>query len=176
MDVDLSFAADYADIFEVRGMPRDATGQYEPPAAEGRTAEFAYLGRDGVRRVTHIEFSADPVALQVVGDVIRATFRLRLGAYQTRLVAVTVEPRVGDEPVPANEFDAAVHDLRRSYEEWERDAMKVVTDNEVFNTLLERGLRDLRALYTQWDDEAVLAAPFDRNYRMMVKHFLLSSG
>ena len=158
VDVDLSFAADYADIFEVRGMPRDATGQYEPPVAEGRTAEFAYLGRDGVRRVTHIEFSADPVALQVVGDVIRATFRLRLGAYQTRLVAVTVEPRVGDEPVPANEFDAAVHDLRRSYEEWERDAMKVVTDNEVFNTLLERGLRDLRALYTQWDDEAVLAA------------------
>src|SRR5947207_3257299 len=79
VDVDLSFAADYADIFEVRGLMRDVTGQYEPPVAEGRLAEFAYLGRDGVRRLTRIEFSTDPVSLEVVGDVIRATFRLRLG-------------------------------------------------------------------------------------------------
>jgi glycogen debranching enzyme len=158
VDVELSFAADYADIFEVRGMVRDVTGQYEPPVAEGRLAQFAYLGRDGVRRVTRIEFSTDPVSLEVVGDLIRASFRLRLGAYQTRLVAMTIEPRVGEEVLPANEFDTAVHDLRRSYEEWERDSTHVVTDNELFNTLLQRGLRDLRALYTQWDDEAVLAA------------------
>jgi len=158
VDVELSFAADYADIFEVRGMVRDVTGQHEPPLAEGRLAQFAYLGRDGVRRVTRIEFSTDPVSLEVVGDLIRASFRLRLGAYQTRLVAMTIEPRVGDRVIPANEFDTAVHDLRRSYEEWERDSTQVVTDNELFNTLLQRGLRDLRALYTRWDDEAVLAA------------------
>ena len=158
VDVELSFAADYADIFEVRGMVRETTGQYEPPVADGRAAEFAYLGRDGVRRVTRIEFSVDPMASEVVGDVIRTTFRLRLGAYQTRLVAMTVEARVGDEPDRALEFDTAVHQLRRSYEEWEQGSMQVVTDNELFNTLLERGQRDLRALYTKWNDEAVLAA------------------
>src|SRR5437870_5674944 len=120
VDVELSFAADYADIFEVRGMVREVTGQYGPPVAEGRVAEFAYIGRDCVRRVTRIEFSADPLALEVVGDMIRAGFRLRLGAYQTRLVAMTVEPRVGDESAPPIEFDSAVHQLRRSYEDWEQ--------------------------------------------------------
>src|SRR5204862_4041571 len=113
---------------------------------------------DGTRRVTRIEFSTDPLSLEVVGDLIRASFRLRLGAYQTRLVAMTIEPRVGDEVLPANEFDTAVHDLRRSYEEWERDSTQVVTDNEVYDQMLNRCLRDLRALYTTTSDGAFLAA------------------
>jgi glycogen debranching enzyme len=158
VDVEFSFGADFADIFEVRGMARETPGHYEAPVAHDRTAEFGYLGRDGVRRVTRIEFSADPLSLEVVGDLIRASFRLRLGAYQTRLVAMTMEPDVGEERVEPKEFDSAVHELRRSYEEWERGSMHVVTDNELFNTLLARGLRDLRALYTRWNGEAVLAA------------------
>ena len=56
---------------------------------------------------------------------------------------------IGDEPAPPHlDFDAAVHGLRRSYEEWERESTRVVTDNELFNQLLDQGLRDLRALYT----------------------------
>ncbi|MFN2542947.1 MAG: glycogen debranching N-terminal domain-containing protein [Actinomycetota bacterium] len=158
VDVSFSFGADFADIFEVRGMAREQPGHYEAPTAEGRRAQFGYLGRDDVHRVTRIEFSTDPASLEVVGDLVRASFRLRLGAYQTRLVAMTIEAEVGDEAAPEKEFDAAVHELRRSYEEWERESMHVVTDNELFNTLLARGLRDLRALYTRWNGEAVLAA------------------
>src|SRR5438876_2710618 len=126
VDVEFSLATDFADIFEVRGMVRDAAGQFEPPVAEGRRVEFAYNGRDGVRRVTRIELSMDPQSLEVVGDVVRVSFRLRLGAYQTRLVAMTVEPIVGEEPVPPKEFDSAIHELRRSYEEWDRESMQVV--------------------------------------------------
>src|SRR2546423_7169064 len=158
VDVEFSFGADFADIFEVRGMARDATGQSEPPKLDGRRAEFAYNGRDGVRRATRIEFSLDPMSLEVVGDLVKATFRLRLGAYQTRLVAMTVEAIVGGEELEPKEFDSAVHELRRSYEEWERDSMQVITANELVHTLLARGVRDLRALYTQWDGEAILAA------------------
>ena len=158
VDVEFSFGADFADIFEVRGLARDVTGSYDPPVAEHRRAEFGYHGRDGVRRVARIEFSTDPMWIEVVGDLVRVAFRLRLGAYQTRLVAMTIEPLVGDDHLPAKEFDSAVHELRRSYEEWERESMQVVTDNELFNTLLARGLRDLRALYTRWDGEAVITA------------------
>src|SRR5205807_3606026 len=118
VDVEFSFGADFADIFEVRGMAREAPGHFEPPSVEGRTASFAYQGRDGLRRVTRIDFSVDPETLEVVGDLIRASFRLRLGAYQTRLVAMTMQPVVGQETLPPKEFDSAVHELRRSYEEW----------------------------------------------------------
>jgi glycogen debranching enzyme len=58
----------------------------------------------------------------------------------------------------AIEFDAAVHLVRRSYEDWERESAHIDTDNEVFNQLLVRGLRDLRALHTTTDRGGVMAA------------------
>jgi glycogen debranching enzyme len=51
-----------------------------------------------------------------------------------------------------------VHQLRRSYEDWERAGTKILTDNELFNQLLQRGLRDLRALYTDTGNGGILAA------------------
>ena len=60
---------------------------------------------------------------------------------------MTAEPII-DEQRRAGDFDAAVHGLRRSYEDWERECTRIVTDNELFNQLLDQGLRDLRALYT----------------------------
>ena len=36
VDVDFSLGADFADIFEVRGMARETTGSYSPPVTEGR--------------------------------------------------------------------------------------------------------------------------------------------
>src|SRR2546423_7687562 len=82
VDVGFSLGADFADIFEVRGMARETTGSYSPPVIEGRTAEFGYTGRDGIRRLTRIEFSTDPHTFEVVGDLIRVSFRLRLWAFQ----------------------------------------------------------------------------------------------
>jgi len=71
VDVEFSFGADFADIFEVRGLARDVTGSYEPPRVDGRCVEFGYHGRDDVHRATRIEFSSDPAAMEVVGDVVR---------------------------------------------------------------------------------------------------------
>ena len=158
LDVELSFGADFADIFEVRGLRRETRGTYRPPVAEGRRAEFGYVGSDETARTTRIMFATDPDSLEVQGDLVRARFRLRLGAYQTRLLTMTVEPVVDDAHPEAKEFDRAVHQLRRSYEDWERDCTNVVTDNELFNELLSRGLRDLRALYTPVDGGGILAA------------------
>ncbi len=158
VDVEFSFGADFADIFEVRGLARETSGHYEPPRAEGRNAEFAYRGLDGVRRVTRITFGSDPARLGVVGNLVQASFRLTIGAYETRLVTMSIEPVVDEEAPPPKEFDGAIHGLRRSYDEWQREATRVVTDNELFNELLDRGLRDLRALYTRTDGGGILAA------------------
>jgi glycogen debranching enzyme len=179
IDVDLSFAADFADIFQVRGMARETRGTYEPPRVEGQTAELAYLGEDGVRRVALIRFPAPPRRLEVRGDVVEASFRVRMASHETTLVALTVEPRVGEDTPPPAEFDAVVHSLRHSYEEWERGCTQIRTDNEVFNQLLLRGLRDLRALYTEGDGAGVIAAgipwyvaPFGRD-TLITSHQLL---
>jgi glycogen debranching enzyme len=158
VDVELSLAADFADIFQVRGLARDVRGSHEPPRAEGRTVTFAYHGRDARRRETRVEFGNEPDRSEVVGDLVKVTFRITLGPYQTRLLAVTVEPVIDDHRPVLIEFDEALHDLRRSYEEWERDCTRIVSDNELFNQWLDQGLRDLRALYSPVDGGGVIAA------------------
>jgi glycogen debranching enzyme len=158
LDLEFSFGADFADIFEVRGMADGSRPRPEEPSFVDRTLTFSALGRDGTRRSTVIEFTATPDEAAIDEGVVRTAFRLRLGPYQTRLVGVTMDPIIGEESRPAGDFDVAVHELRRSYEEWERGCTQLVTDNEQFNELLDRSLRDLRALYTQTPDGAVLAA------------------
>jgi glycogen debranching enzyme len=158
LTITFSMAADFADIFEVRGFSRERGGHHLPPQADGHRAEFAYEGEDLVTRRTVIEFDPQPHGIEVVGDQILAEFRLRLGPHETRLLALSFDPVLdGVRPIAVG-FDAAVHQLRRSYEDWERDCTQIVTDNEVFNQLLTRGLRDLRALYTRTDRGGVMAA------------------
>lgn len=158
VDVEFAFGADFADIFEVRGMAQEQQGHREPPLAESSDALFAYDGLDKVRRETKIHFVTAPDELEVEGDQVKALFRLHLGPYQTKLVAMTIEPIVGGVARPPKEFDAAVHELRRSYEDWERECTQIVTDNELFNQLLSRSQRDLRALHTESEEGSVMAA------------------
>jgi glycogen debranching enzyme len=179
LDVDLEFGADFADIFEVRGLVRDISGHYDPPRVEDRAAEFSYLGQDDIRRTTRIEFAHRPASLEVRGDLVEASFRVHLAAHETKLVSMTMETRVGEAALLTKEFDAAVHELRRSYEDWERNCTQIRTDNELFDQLLTRGLRDLRALYTKMDGEGIIAAgipwfvaPFGRD-TLITSHQLL---
>jgi glycogen debranching enzyme len=142
----------------VRGLQRPGHGHLDPPRVEGRRAQFSYLGEDQVARRTLIEFDPPPDRLDVVGDRVEVDFQLELAPHQTRLIATTVEPVVDDVRSAPVDFDAAVHRLRHSYEDWERQSTHIVTDNELFNQLVTRGLRDLRALYTSTDHGGILAA------------------
>ena len=158
LDLEFALGADFADIFEVRGMLRPDRPAPEPPQLDPEGVTFSVVGRDALRRSTRIVFASAPDRLEAEGPLVRATFRLTLGPYQTKLVGMTVEPIVGEMRPQSMEFDVAVHELRRSYEEWERDSTQVFTDNELFNQLLDRSLRDLRALSTQVDGGGTLAA------------------
>ncbi|MGH2635800.1 MAG: amylo-alpha-1,6-glucosidase [Actinomycetota bacterium] len=158
LDLEFHLGADFADIFEVRGMAREPVAPPSPPRIDDTTIEFAYEGRDRIRRTTRVEFGGLPDRIEVDGAIATAVFHLSLGPYQTKLVGMSIDPVVEDGQASPVDFDHAVHELRRSYEEWERESTEIVTDNELFNQLLARSLRDLRALYTDTDGGAVLAA------------------
>lgn len=68
------FAADFADIFQVRGSPRAKRGTQETPTADGRRVTFRYLGVDGVQRSSCLAFSEPPARLTAS----RAEFMLSL--------------------------------------------------------------------------------------------------
>ena len=59
----LDFAADFADIFQVRGTRRDKRGTTETPTHDGRRVTFGYVGLDGVRRTSCLAFSEPPARL-----------------------------------------------------------------------------------------------------------------
>ncbi|HSJ51238.1 MAG TPA: amylo-alpha-1,6-glucosidase, partial [Actinomycetota bacterium] len=158
VDLGFQFGADFSDIFEVRGMAREGTEPPRPPTVRDGTIEFDYHGRDGLRRTTRIEFGVLPDRTEVDGTIASTTFRMHLGPYQTKLIGLSVDAIVEDGRPSSQDFDQAVHRLRRSYEEWDRESTEIVTDNELFNQLLARSRRDHRALYTEVDGGSIIAA------------------
>ena len=73
-ELTLAFAADYADIFEVRGTKRPQCGRRDAPIVDGPAVMLAYEGLDNVTRATRIAF--DPAPDELAGH--QATFRLKL--------------------------------------------------------------------------------------------------
>jgi glycogen debranching enzyme len=146
--LNLTFGTDFADIFEVRGLRRATRGKLAQPKADRSSIAFAYAGLDGVFRETRVSFELEPTELEVHGTQVVAAWRLRLEPTQIEMIALTVEPRVATFRPPDKPFDVAMHELRRSYESWERSCTRVWTDNQLYNSLLARGVRDLRALLT----------------------------
>ena len=61
--ITLHFAADYADIFEVRGMKRSARGEDLHPELTHDRVVLGYRGLDGIMRRTVFQFSPGPAQL-----------------------------------------------------------------------------------------------------------------
>ena len=72
--LDVHFDADFADLFEVRGLRRRRRGTRLPVRDGGRSLALSYLGLDDVVRETLVTFDEPPESLKQG----RARFRLRL--------------------------------------------------------------------------------------------------
>jgi glycogen debranching enzyme len=151
-------AADFADIFEVRGLLRERRGRLLAPKIEGSTVKLAYLGTDEVFRETWIRFGETPTAVRVEGATVFVKLKLDVPINHSRFLSISVEPVVDGHHPEHPGFEAAVERTRRSYEAWEQSCTRIQTDNHLFNALLQRGTRDLRALMTPTNDGEVLAA------------------
>ncbi len=94
VELELRFAADYADVFEVRGLRRPARGRSLPVEVDDRagTVTLGYLGLDGVTRRTTLRFNLAPASL----DAARASWRTPLAAQGSVTLDVTVGVAEGD--------------------------------------------------------------------------------
>ena len=95
VDVELaiSFSADYADIFEVRGAKRERRGTRHEPVVERGRVTLAYEGLDGVERRTRISF--DPAPDDLNGG--QARFHVRLSSRGTSTIYVKLSCKDGGE-------------------------------------------------------------------------------
>jgi glycogen debranching enzyme len=169
--LELCVAADFRDMFDIRGFARGRRGTMLPPEL-GEQVVLRYQGADGIERRTRLSFDRPPVEMAVEESAsppshptvrypdqsapappfteptltVRIRFAFRLEPGSPQWVTVTVQPESDSFRPPAPAIETAVRELSASYGAWEASGTLVVTDNDPFNRLLSRSILDLRVL------------------------------
>ncbi len=153
--VELSFAADFADVFEIRGFGRPRRGTYLEPVVGARSVTFRYRGLDRRLYRTELTFLDPPARL----DAARARFELRLAPMEIATLELRVHALVDEESAPALvPFTRQARGTRDEYRALREACTLVETDNEHFSLALDQGLTDLHALGSTRGGEPVIAA------------------
>lgn len=170
----LNLAADFRDMFDIRGFPRNNRGAIDEPRWEGSVLTLSYVGLDHTDRHTSISFDPAPTHMwiekapeqpvtdhrldaiypgnaatmkeTIVPPSAHAEWEVYLVPHQPWFMNVTAVPEGASEYQSASLFDADARHLRRDYEDWYTESTSLRTDNEVFNSILDRSLADLRVL------------------------------
>jgi glycogen debranching enzyme len=141
----VSFEADYADLFEVRGTRRARRGQLRPVEVETGSVVLSYLGLDGVLRRTRLTFTPAPDHLSGA----EARFRAVLPPQAEARYDVTVCCESREQAVPIFDFNKALNILAASRETDRAGESRFQTSNEQYNAWLGRSVADLRTLVTE---------------------------
>lgn len=139
LDIRFSLNADFADIFEVRGEKRRKRGRLLSPQVQPSQITYARLGLDGVRRATAINFEPAPTRIWDSGS----DFRVKLDHRQSCSICVRITP---DRNIEEDLLLSETENLEKSYSAWLRSCTNIFTNNEFFNTMVERSLTDVRML------------------------------
>jgi glycogen debranching enzyme len=143
VEIGLSFAADFADLFEIRGIQRKRRGARRPAAIAADGVTLGYSGLDQVARETRFAFDPAPDAL--TGG--HASFKLDLAPRQNALLfmAISCQP---SESFDRRKFFIALRDSRRKLRAAAGRAASIVSSNDIFNEALRRSISDVHMLIT----------------------------
>ena len=143
--IDLLFAADFHDMFEVRGTQRLRRGANTAEVIGPDRVEFRYVGLDQIERRTVLEASPVPVAI----DRHRMTMEVELGRDEQRslfLTASCLDASVKSLP-PVN-FLAAYRNTRRARRAATAQIATVTSSNQALDEMLCRAKSDVYTLIT----------------------------
>ena len=140
----LWFAADFADLFEVRGMQRARRGTCSSERIGSDHVIFHYRGLDGIDRYTHLQFSPAPSLL----DQHHAAFDLRLSAGEQW--SCMMQSRFGTSArIGGPKFVGALKGARKEARSRASEAAAISTSNNLLNKVFCRSVSDLYMLVTQ---------------------------
>jgi glycogen debranching enzyme len=156
--VEASLAADFADVFEVRGAGRGTSGRVLEPTRDEDRLRFGYVAADGQHRETLIELEPSPARVRIDGERVHVAWDVRLQARETMSLWITVTPTgVGAGEAEATAAPAAAA-LESAHTAWVGACAQVTTHNELFDRLIDASVRDLHALMMPVGDDQLPAA------------------
>jgi glycogen debranching enzyme len=156
--VEISLAADFADVFEVRGVGRRTGGQLARPTREADRLRFSYLAVDGRRRETLVDLSPTPGRVRIDGNRVHVAWDLRLGAGEAIELQLTVLPVMRGRRRVGPTLEQVASRLEAAHTDWVGGCARVSTDNELFDRLIDASVRDLHALMMPLGEHALPAA------------------
>jgi glycogen debranching enzyme len=157
LPVHLEFAADFADVFAIRGLLDERPGQIHDPEWRGDHLWFRYDGKDGIDRAVEVRVEPKPdgragaacdLAVEVDGrgsSSVEVEIRIHEKA---RDGATPIERRRGRQR--RDESDAA-----DTPDEW---AVRVTSDSLALDRVIARSLEDLLTLRSELDGRRYYAA------------------
>ena len=141
LEVSIHLAADFVDIFEVRGTRRARRGTRLPTHVEATTVELAYHGLDDLVRRTRLTFDPAPAVLTESS----ATYTIALDPHESTVAEITVTcaATVGPADPP---FDAAFALIEQRSRRLQSEYARVSTSNQQFNGWINQSLADVRLM------------------------------
>ncbi|MEO6579370.1 MAG: amylo-alpha-1,6-glucosidase [Candidatus Limnocylindria bacterium] len=147
ISVSVHFGADFADIFEVRGVRRERRGTLRAPEVSGDEITFGYDGLDAVQRRTRIGF--DPAPAAVDAGSVRYDLELAPGAETTLEMAISAE--TDDEHREQAGYGTVLGRLRDALRESRGAGATVSSSSDLFNDWIDRGVADLVMMTSETD-------------------------
>lgn len=148
----LNFAADFADLFEIRGMQRPKRGDVSSAVIGNSRTIFRYVGLDQVERRSEISFDPPPQRLSKN----QALYALELKPGEQTAIVVKVACIHNDMRGSAQKRDTATSVFSEAYRAARRGAVRaanlggsVTSSNELANRMLHRAGADLSMLVTE---------------------------
>lgn len=144
-ELEMHFQADYADIFEVRGISREKRGKKYPVKEDDGDMVFGYQGLDDISRETRIAFHPKPDAI----DHKTARFEIELlpkKPIELELEIAFVENHARTNPI---RFEPARRAMNAYMERAHQYSAGIITSNDQFNDWVNRSKSDLITMTTQ---------------------------
>ncbi len=144
VDVELSFlfAADYADIFEVRGQKREHRGKYLPQEVDQTTLLLGYEGLDHVQRRTLIECSL-PSSNARAGEI---SLPVHLEPQEDMQFSLHIQCESNGQAHASPNFDRALQQVNEERRCSPLAEVNIYTSNEQFNDWINRSRADLEMM------------------------------
>jgi glycogen debranching enzyme len=143
--LELLFDADFADIFEVRGIKRHQKGELAPPVYRDGELILAYTGLDSTTRSLSLLFSREPDLVE--GK--KAQFTISLvpgGVVSLNWSFIFI---VGEHRPTRLSFQEAVQAGRKATKKFASGCATIHSSNDLFNASFDRALSDLKMLLTE---------------------------
>jgi glycogen debranching enzyme len=156
--VEIVYAADFMDVFQVRGSARERCGHYFKPLSRGNEIEFPYRGLDDIARTTIVQLSPAPHSISE-GPVVSCSYRVQLGSMQRFRIETNVMALLpGEKRTNPTDHGDSLRRRRHAFEQWHDESTHFRSGNEEFDRLLRTCVADFHALQIPNGREHIIAA------------------